>query len=149
VLPEIAELKSLSSYRSTITSKGADDKGAEHTSVITTEWLKESPAQHTAMKDGDKVSSETITIGDKRWMWMPTLGWREMPPQPEKPSDLPADLEGQIKKMQSDMSQAKPTFTLLGTETIDGINCRHYKFYIQFSLAARQAAMAAISALSR
>ena len=134
-LPQLGDLKSLSSYRSTMTMKTKDDKGQDLISVITTEWVKDQKAEHITMKDAaGKTTSEIITIGDKRWLWMPTLGWREMPPSPEKASDLPTDLESQVKKMQSDLSQAKPTFTLIGSETVNGVRCRHYKYDIVLSL---------------
>lgn len=114
-LPTIVGLDKLDSYRQTILIRMEAD--GEQTSEISMveEWVREPPAKHLTMNMGDLVI-ETITIGDKNWVkfgdsWMET----------EAGSD---DMSSSL----SDFDYDEGDLTYLGSESVNGVNCKHYSF---------------------
>jgi regulation of enolase protein 1 (concanavalin A-like superfamily) len=129
-MPDIADVKSLPSYRLTITNKSVEGAGAG-TSIIKYEWVRDQKAEHTRMEDGSgKVTMEMISIGDKSWLWMGMagMGWVEQPPQTTPTSSLPSDLSSQLKKAQQDVENSKARFEKKGTETVNNVRCTRYEF---------------------
>jgi regulation of enolase protein 1 (concanavalin A-like superfamily) len=129
-MPDIADLKYLPSYRLTITNKQAEGPGAG-TSVIKYEWVLDQKAEHVRMEDGNgKVTMETISIGEKSWIWMGLagLGWVEQPPQTKPASSMPSDLSNQLKQAQQDIKNSKARFDKKGTETVNNVRCTRYEF---------------------
>jgi regulation of enolase protein 1 (concanavalin A-like superfamily) len=129
-MPDIADMKSLPSYRFSIMNKMAEGAGAGSFSIIKYEWVRDQKAEHTWMEDANgKITEVSITIGDKRWIWMGVLGgWIEQPPQTTPSASLPSDLASQLQQAQQDVEHSKARFDKKGTETVNNVRCIRYTF---------------------
>jgi regulation of enolase protein 1 (concanavalin A-like superfamily) len=132
-IPDIADMKLLPSYRFSIKNTLKEGEGAGLVSIIRSEWVRDSKSEHLKMEDDKgKVTMETISIGEKRWIWMGMggMGWVEQPPQtaPAASSSLSSDFQSQLKKVQQDVAGSKARFDKKGTETVNNTRCTRYEF---------------------
>jgi regulation of enolase protein 1 (concanavalin A-like superfamily) len=129
-LPDIADMKSLPSYRLSIVTKMSE--GADSISYLKYEYVKDQKAEHAWKEDANgKVTEVYIKIGDKYWMYMGLagMGWIEQPPQTTTAqSTMPSDLASQIKQLQQDVEHSKVRFDKKGTETVNNVRCIRYEF---------------------
>lgn len=114
-VPTIEGLDKLDSYRQTILVRmEADGQQTGEISMVE-EWVREPPAKHLTMNMGELVI-ETITIGAKNWVkfgdtWMET----------ETGSD---DMSSSL----SDFNYNEGDLIYVGSESVNGVNCKHYSF---------------------
>ena len=130
-MPDIADVKSLSSYRLSIMSKPVGGTDIGSVSYMKFEYVKAQKAEHAWMEDANgKVTEVYIKIGDQYWIWMGLagMGWVEQPPQATTAEPLPSDLLSQIKAMQQDVEHAKVRLDKKGTETVNNVKCIRYEF---------------------
>jgi hypothetical protein len=125
--PEIADLNTVNSYRLTMTWRGENEDGSNAYSMTMTEaWVKEPPARHFTMSSmaGAEVgmAMEMIRIGDSSWMKMGD-NWMQMdtPDDSIMGDELTNAWEGMLGE------EDVEGLTLVGEETVNGINCKHYK----------------------
>jgi regulation of enolase protein 1 (concanavalin A-like superfamily) len=131
-MPDIADMKSLPSYRLSIMNKGIQGIAAGTTTYLKYEWVKATKAEHAWMEDATgKVTEVYIKIGDTYWMWMGLagMGWIEQPPQASPtPSTTPSDIADQLEQAMKDVANSKARFDKKGTETVNNVKCTHYEF---------------------
>jgi hypothetical protein len=89
-------------------------------SVTTMESVKSPPSRHFAMGEGASAV-EIITIGDKTWMKLSTMGWIESPPGQQQSVAKPPEVPSYIYSQDINTK-------LLGSETVNGVNCKHYSY---------------------
>jgi regulation of enolase protein 1 (concanavalin A-like superfamily) len=122
-MPDMADIKSLSSYRLAIMSRIVEGTGSGPATYIKYEWVKDQQAEHAWMEDaGGKVQEVYISIGDRQWMYMPGMGWIEQGQAAPGPGAAASDLAEQIKQA------ADSRFDKKGTETVNGVKCVKYEF---------------------
>jgi regulation of enolase protein 1 (concanavalin A-like superfamily) len=131
-MPDIADMKSLASYRLAIMNKMVEGEGAgaSPVSYIKYEWIRDQKAEHAWLEDGSgKVTEMYITIGDKNWIWMgiADMGWIEQPPKSSSPGAVPSDLASQLKQIQKDVKNSRARFDKKGTETVNNVRCTRYE----------------------
>jgi hypothetical protein len=131
-MPDIADMKSLASYRLSIMTKLVKGTGAGLVTYMKYEYVKDQKAEHAWMEDTiGKVTETYIKIGDKYWIWLGIAGmnWVEQPPQTTTTTAaIPSDLASQIKQLQQDAENAKVRFDKKGTETVNNVRCIRYEF---------------------
>jgi regulation of enolase protein 1 (concanavalin A-like superfamily) len=128
-VPDIADMKSLPSYRLSIMTKSSEGTGS--VSYMKYEYVKDQKAEHAWMEDANgKVTEVYIKIGDKYWMYMGLagMGWMKQPPQTTTASAVSSDLASQIKELQQDVEHSKARFDKKGTETVNNVRCIRYEF---------------------
>jgi regulation of enolase protein 1 (concanavalin A-like superfamily) len=128
-MPDIADMKSLSSYRMSMMTKVSEGSGS--VSYMKYEWVRDQKAEHAWMEDANgKITEVYIKIGDKYWMYMGLagMGWIEQPPQTTTASSVSSDLASQIKQLQQDVEHSKVRFDKKGTETVNNVRCTRYEF---------------------
>jgi regulation of enolase protein 1 (concanavalin A-like superfamily) len=131
-IPDIADIKTLPSYRLSILTRMVEGSDAPAGSVTNMkyEYIRDQKAEHAWMEDSNgKVTEVYITIGDKRWIWMGAagMGWMEQPYQAATSTSLPSDLASQLKQAQQDVNKSKVRFDQKGTETVNGVRCMRYE----------------------
>jgi regulation of enolase protein 1 (concanavalin A-like superfamily) len=130
--PDIADMKSLSSYRLSIMNKGVEGIAAGMVTYLKYEWVKANQAEHAWMEDANgNVTEVYIKIGNKYWMWIGIggMGWVEQQPQTTTTSPgASSDIAAQLKKAMQDVANSKASFKKIGTETVNGVSCSHYQF---------------------
>ncbi|MDY7078151.1 MAG: hypothetical protein SXV54_14645 [Chloroflexota bacterium] len=118
---EIVSLDTLDSYRLQMTWRGENEDGSEsYVMTITEAWVKEPPARHLVMSGAESGSEaipfvEMIIINDMTWMKMGDT-WMQM--GAGEGEDVSAAWEG----LMTDVGD----WTLVGEETVNGVNCKHY-----------------------
>jgi regulation of enolase protein 1 (concanavalin A-like superfamily) len=128
-IPAIADRKSLPSYRYTIMTKIKEGDGAGSLDYMKYEFVRDQKAEHAWREDaGGKVTETYITIGDKTWIWFPSMGWVEQPPKTPAETSIPSDLADQLKKAQQDLEKSKMRFEKKGTETVNKVPCIQYEY---------------------
>jgi regulation of enolase protein 1 (concanavalin A-like superfamily) len=128
-MPDIADMKSLPSYRLSIMTKIVEGTGAGAVTYMKFEYVKDQKAEHAWMEDASgKVTEVYIKIGDKYWIYIAGMGWIEQPPPTAADSSLSSDLASQIKQAQQDMENSKVRFDKKGTETVNNVPCIRYEF---------------------
>jgi regulation of enolase protein 1 (concanavalin A-like superfamily) len=127
-MPEIADIKSLPSYRLTIMNKTMGSGDANSQSYLKYEWNKEKQAEHAWREEGGKATEVYIKIADKWWMWMPGMGWIEQQPQIGQ-NQMPSDLASQLK------SAEKSRFEKKGSETVNGVKCAKYEYEYDMTIS--------------
>jgi regulation of enolase protein 1 (concanavalin A-like superfamily) len=130
-LPNVADIKSLPSYRMSIKTSMVEGEGAGSVTILKYEWVRDQKAEHAWMEDGSgRVSEVYITIGDRNWIWMGAagMGWIEQPAGTSSSSPMPVDLAGQIKQAQQDLKNSGLKFTGKGSETVNNVRCVRYAF---------------------
>lgn len=131
-LPDIADMKTLSSYRLSIMNKGIEGIMAGSVTTLKYEWVKANQAEHAWMEDANgNVTEVYIKIGNKYWMWLGVggMGWVEQQPQTTTTSPGgSSDIAAQLKKAMQDVANSKASFKKIGAETVNGVNCIHYQF---------------------
>jgi regulation of enolase protein 1 (concanavalin A-like superfamily) len=135
-VPDIADMKLLSSYRLSIKNTLVEGAGSGSVSYMKYEWVKAQKAEHAWMEDGKGTVSEVyISIGDKKWIWMGAagMGWIEQPQQSNQPNAIPSDLASQLKQAQKDIGNSKARFDRKGTEKVNSINCVRYE--VEYNLS--------------
>jgi len=128
-LPDIADMKSLSSYRMSMMTKMSEGSGS--VSYMKYEWVRDQKAEHAWMEDANgKITEVYIKIGDKYWMYtgFAGMGWVEQPPQTTTASSVSSDLASQFKQVQQDVEHSKARFEKKGTETVNNVRCIRYEF---------------------
>ncbi len=128
-LPDIADMKSLSSYRMSMMTKMSEGSGS--VSYMKYEWVRDQKAEHAWMEDANgKITEVYIKIGDKYWMYtgFAGMGWVEQPPQTTTASSVSSDLASQFKQVQQDVEHSKARFDKKGTETVNNVRCIRYEF---------------------
>jgi regulation of enolase protein 1 (concanavalin A-like superfamily) len=130
--PDIADMKSLSSYRLSIMNKGLKGIAAGTVSYLKYEWVRDMKAEHSWMEDANgKVTEVYIKIGETYWIWFGVgdMGWVKQPPQTTTPpSSISSDLAAQLKQVMADVKNSKARFDKKGTETVNNVNCILYEF---------------------
>jgi regulation of enolase protein 1 (concanavalin A-like superfamily) len=130
-IADLADIKSLSSYRMCIKTSLVEGEGAGSVTSLKYEWVRDQKAEHAWMEDGTgRVTEVYITIGDRNWIWMGAagMGWIEQPAQTNQSSSLPADLASQLKKAQQDVNSTGLKMTAKGSETVNNVRCARYEF---------------------
>jgi len=130
-IPNIADMKSLSSYRYTIKTTMIEGPGAGQTDYMHYEYVKAQQATHAWLTDATgKVTEVYIEINGKFWAWFGQLGmgWVEQPQQPTTTPAVNSDLAAQLKKAQEDMQASQMRFVKVGTETVNNVSCDKYEF---------------------
>jgi hypothetical protein len=128
-MPDIADMKSLPSYRLSIMNKGVQGIATGTVTTLKYEWVRDTKAEHVWMEDANgKITEVYIRIGDKYWMWMGIgdIGWVEQ--QPQATSSISSDLSAQLKQVMQDVANSKAHFDKKGTETVNNVKCIHYEF---------------------
>jgi regulation of enolase protein 1 (concanavalin A-like superfamily) len=128
-LPDIADMKSLSSYRMSVMTKMSEGSGS--VSYMKYEWVRDQKAEHAWMEDANgKITEVYIKIGEKYWMYMGLagMGWIEQPQQTTTASSVSSDLASQFKQLQQDVEHSKARFDKKGTETVNNVRCTRYEF---------------------
>jgi hypothetical protein len=137
-MPDIADMKSLASYRLSIMTKMVKGAGAGLVSYMKYEYVKDQNAEHAWMEDvSGKVTETYIKIGDKYWAWFGVAGmnWVEQPLQTTTTTAaITSDLASQIKQLQQDAGNAKVRFDKKGTETVNNVRCIRYEFEYSMSI---------------
>jgi hypothetical protein len=137
-MPDIADMKSLASYRLSIMTKMVKGAGAGLVSYLKYEYVKDQNAEHAWMEDvSGKVTETYIKIGDKYWAWFGIAGmnWVEQPLQTTTTTAaITSDLASQIKQLQQDAGNAKLRFDKKGTETVNNVRCIRYEFEYSMSI---------------
>ena len=114
-MPTIEGLDKLDSYRQTILIRSEDDGTVTGEITMVEEWVREPPAKHLVLNMGE-LAIETITIGDKNWVKFGDT-WMES----ETGSD---DMSSSL----SDFDYNEGDLTYVGSESVNGVNCKHYSF---------------------
>jgi regulation of enolase protein 1 (concanavalin A-like superfamily) len=133
-MPNIADMKSLSSYRYSIMTKMVEGAGIPVGSVdyMKYEYVKAQNAEHSWREDASgNVTEVYIKIGDRYWIWfgMAGMGWVEQPVQTTPTtSTLPSDFVSQLKQVQQDVANSTAHFDKKGTETVNNVRCTRYEF---------------------
>lgn len=128
-IPEIASMKTLSSYRYSIMTKVLEGEGAGSVDYMKYEWVRDQKAEHAWMEDNSGNITETyITIGEKTWIWFPMIGWVEQEAPPTTETTIASDLADQLMKAQQDMENSKMRFEKTGTEVVNNVNCIKYEY---------------------
>jgi regulation of enolase protein 1 (concanavalin A-like superfamily) len=132
-MPDIADPKTLPTYRLSIMTKMIEGFGAPAGSVdyMKYEFVTAQKAEHAWREDANgKITETYIKIGDKYWIWfgMAGMGWVEQPPATTADSSMPSDLVSQLKQVQKDAANAKVRFDKKGTETVNNVRCIRYDF---------------------
>jgi regulation of enolase protein 1 (concanavalin A-like superfamily) len=131
-MPDIADIKSLPSYRLSIRNKGLEGVGAGIVNYLKYEWVRETKAEHAWTEDTNGAVTELyIIIGDSQWIWfgLAGMGWVEQPPQTTPTSSTTSsDVADQLEQALKDVANSKARFDKKGTETVNNVNCIHYEF---------------------
>jgi len=112
-------LDDLDSFRSRVTVEIKDAEGSvQNTMVTTMEWVREPLAWHVTTTAGaEEISTEIIVIGNKGWTRVASTDWVEY--DATALSENPTAYVPEIPNIE--------TMNLAGTETVNGIQCKHYK----------------------
>jgi len=114
-MPTIVGLDKLDSYRQSIAVRTEEDGTQTSEITMVEEWVREPPAKHVAINFGG-FAIETITIGDKNWVkfgdaWTVSATGSD-------------DMSGSLSNFNYDEGD----LTYVGSESVNGVNCKHYAF---------------------
>jgi hypothetical protein len=129
---QLASLDTLDSYRGYLVIRAKPADGSETTQTRTLEWVSEPPSGHYVHTKPDETVEEQIVIGDTAWTKVSTDRWSERVstrgPGGQGFDYLLSALSQRttLAGIEPDGSGALTNMALLGSEAVNGVECKHY-----------------------
>lgn len=129
---QVASPNELNSFRAQKTSWVKEVDGSETTETTTMEYVREPRAYHFSRSKAQGEPEEQIRVGDTLWAKVDVDYWREQQGMLIDSRWL-LDFVGPIVllpmgKTNPDGSTTWPDIKLVGKETVNGVQCKHYVY---------------------